>query len=271
MPESGAGRAWMRTGEARIALAALVAIACHLVIRFGVPDAPALGRFAARDLPLLLALAGGGVPLVWTLLRQAWRREFGSDLLAGISIVTAVLLGEYLAGTLVVLMLSGGQALESYAVRSASSVLEALARRMPSVAHRRQHNRVVDVALDEIAVDDVLEVFPHEICPVDGVVVEGHGVMDEAYLTGEPYRLSKTPGSEVLSGAINGEIRRRQAVPAAGGEERARDEEGGGASHPVHRSVEDGRQQAGRSCADGHGEGRRTRHRQEHRGRGAAV
>jgi heavy metal translocating P-type ATPase len=63
---------------------------------------------------------------------------------------------------------------------------------------------LVDVALDAIRVGDVLEVLPHETCPVDGVVVEGHGSMDEAYLTGEPYRVSKSVGSEVLSGAING-------------------------------------------------------------------
>src|SRR5262249_51350815 len=50
-----------------------------------------------------------------------------------------------------------------------------------------------------------LVVFPHEVCPVDGIVVEGHGVMDESYLTGEPYRMSKTPGADVLSGAINGD------------------------------------------------------------------
>ncbi|MCB1009710.1 MAG: cadmium-translocating P-type ATPase [Acidobacteria bacterium] len=196
---------WLRTAQARIALGALAAIAAHVVLRFLPLGARELQGVAARDVPLLLALAGGGVPLVWGLLVQAWRREFGSDLLAGISIVTAVVLGEYLAGTLVVLMLSGGQALEGYAVRSASSVLEALARRMPSAAHLRRDSRVVDVPLAAIAVGDLVEVFPHEICPVDGVVVEGHGVMDEAYLTGEPYRISKTPGSTVLSGAINGE------------------------------------------------------------------
>ena len=103
-------------------------------------------------------------------------------------------------------MLSGGEALEAYAVRSASSVLAALARRMPShgppQAGRRRSS---DVPLDEVAVGDTLVVFPHEICPVDGTVVEGHGVMDESYLTGEPYLMSKTPGSAVLSGAINGE------------------------------------------------------------------
>ena len=50
-----------------------------------------------------------------------------------------------------------------------------------------------------------LVIFPHEICPVDGTVVAGSGVMDESYLTGEPYMMSKTPGSAVLSGAINGD------------------------------------------------------------------
>jgi len=201
----GSGRDWLRTSQARIAIGALSAIGAHLALRWTPAASLPLGRISLGDLPLLLALAGGGVPLIWELLRQAWRREFGSDLLAGISIVTAVLLGEYLAGTLVVLMLSGGQALEAYAVRSASSVLEALARRMPSIAHLRRDSRVVDVGLADVAVGDLVEVFPHEICPVDGVVVEGHGVMDEAYLTGEPYRISKTPGSTVLSGAINGE------------------------------------------------------------------
>jgi heavy metal translocating P-type ATPase len=160
-----------------------------------------------------VALLFGGGPLVLDLLAKLLRREFGSDLLAGISIVTSGVLGtlsgatgsEYLAGALVVLMLSGGEALEAYAVRSASSVLEALARRVPSLAHRRTGGRMADVALGEVAVGDTLVIFPHEICPVDGTVVEGYGTMDESYLTGEPYVMSKTAGSAVLSGAINGE------------------------------------------------------------------
>lgn len=153
---------------------------------------------------LWLVLFCGGIPLVSELLVKLFRREFGSDLLAGISIVTAVLLGEYLAGALVVLMLSGGEALESFAVRRASSVLDALARRMPSVAHRKSDSGLIDIALSEIAVGDVVVVLPHESCPVDGLVVDGHGSMDEAYLTGEPYHVSKSIGSEVISGAING-------------------------------------------------------------------
>ncbi len=183
-----------------IALLAIAAIAAHLVLRFAV-ESPA----PIPDLPLYAAYALGGVPLVVGLLLKVARGQFGSDLLAGIAIVTSAILGQHLAGVLVILMLSGGEALEAYAVLHASSVLQALARRMPAVAHRRSDSRLEEVPLDAIAVGDTVQVFPHEICPVDGTVLEGHGVMDESYLTGEPYMMAKTPGSAVLSGAINGE------------------------------------------------------------------
>ncbi|MFG0335415.1 MAG: heavy metal translocating P-type ATPase [Maioricimonas sp. JB049] len=198
-PDSTVTQRW-RSREAAIAAFAVTMIAVHLVLRFAVGTTE-----PARNLPLWSVLLLGGGPLVWDLLGKLVRREFGSDLLAGISIVVSAILGEYLAGSLVVLMLSGGEALEAFAVRSASSVLQALSRRMPSVAHRRSDSVVEDVPLDRIAVGDVVAVFPHEICPVDGIVEEGHGVMDESYLTGEPYMMSKTPGSDVLSGAINGD------------------------------------------------------------------
>ncbi len=187
------------TRDTWIAGLALAGIAASLTL------GAAGARAALVESPLLAVLVLGGGPLVFELLRSALRGRFGADLLAGVSIVTAVLLDEYLAGALVVLMLSGGQALEAYAVGRASSVLQALARRMPSVAHRRDDGHVHDVALDAVRVGDHLVVFPHEISPVDGVVVEGHGVMDESYLTGEPYLMPKAPGSDVFSGAINGE------------------------------------------------------------------
>jgi heavy metal translocating P-type ATPase len=183
-----------------IAVVAIAAIVTHLWLKFGTDASEHVARY-----PLFAALVLGGIPLVTDLLIKLFRREFGSDLLAGISIVTAALLGEYLAGTFVVLMLSGGEAIEAYAVRRASSVLRALAKRMPSIAHRKDNSDVTDIALLEVQVGDELIVFPHEICPVDGTVVEGHGIMDESYLTGEPYMMSKTPGSPVLSGAINGD------------------------------------------------------------------
>jgi len=157
------------------------------------------------QLPLLVVLVLGGIPLVYQLAVKLVHADFGADLLAGISIVTAVLLDEYLAGSLVVLMLSGGAALEHYAVRKASSVLEALAKRMPSVAHRKSGEVLSDITTEQVNIGDSLLVLPHEICPVDGTVLEGSGTMDESYLTGEPYMMSKTSGSLVMSGAINGD------------------------------------------------------------------
>lgn len=183
-----------------IAALSIVALLTHLLLHFGFHTNP-----GTYQLPLLSTLALGGLPLLYDLLRKLLQREFGSDLLGGISIITSILLGEYLAGSIIVLMLSGGEALERYAVRSASSVLAALAKRMPSIAHRKQEAKIVDVELHEIAVGDTLVVYPHDICPVDGIVIEGHGVMDESYLTGEPFQITKTSGSTVISGAINGE------------------------------------------------------------------
>ena len=183
-----------------IALISIVAIVVSLVLRFGFRMGPEFNR-----IPLLVTLTLGGLPMLYELLQKLFKLEFGSDLLGGISIITSVLLGEYLAGSIIVLMLAGGEALENYALRSASSVLAALAKRMPSIAHRKRESQVLDVALADVAIGDILVIYPHDLCPVDGTVIEGHGTMDESYLTGEPFQITKTSGSSVISGAINGE------------------------------------------------------------------
>ncbi len=183
-----------------IAVIAILGIATHLILRYSLH----WSKFQ-QNLPLLLVLILGGIPLVFVLIQKSLAGQFGSDLLAGISIVVSALMGMYIVGAIVVLMLSGGTALEKFATRRASSVLEALARRMPQTAHRQNPAGITDIEIGQIAVGDSLVVFPHEICPVDGVVVEGQGRMNEAYLTGEPFETSKVAGTEVISGAVNGE------------------------------------------------------------------
>jgi heavy metal translocating P-type ATPase len=189
-----------KSKDTYIAILAIVGILIYLIFRFGFHTSEYIQR-----IPLLVTMVFGGIPLVYELLVKLVKRQFGSDLLAGISIVTSVFLDQYLAGCLVILMLSGGEALEEYAIHSASSVLNALAKRVPSIAHRKQGSEIKDISLNEIAVGDIIQIFPNEISPVDGEVIEGHGIMDESYLTGEPFMMSKTPGSEVLSGSINGQ------------------------------------------------------------------
>lgn len=186
--------------EGYIAILAIVSITAHLILRYLIPDLQPYALY-----PLYITLAIGGSILVFDLLYKLVTFQFGSDLLAGMSIVTAVLLEEYLAGSLVVLMLSGGKTLENYAIRTASKTLEALAKRAPTIAHRKKNGAVEEISVDKIAIGDTILIFPHEICPVDGEVVAGNGVMDESYLTGEPFLLSKAPGSGVLSGSINGD------------------------------------------------------------------
>jgi heavy metal translocating P-type ATPase len=186
--------------ESLIALLALTGIVIHLIARYAIHAAPVVWL-----VPLFITLAIGGLPLLYDLTRKIAAREFGADLLAGISIIVSVLLGEFLVGAIVILMLSGGTALEDYATQRASAVLEAMAKRMPRIAHRVSNSTVFDIDLDGVNIGDTLVVLPHEICPVDGTVIEGRGTMDESYLTGEPFQISKVPGAVVLSGAINGD------------------------------------------------------------------
>ncbi|MBP3127813.1 cadmium-translocating P-type ATPase [Thalassospira sp. ER-Se-21-Dark] len=195
----------------------LLAMAGHFLLMFVGPD-NVLGNRTA-DLPLLVLFVVGGIPILAQLAIKLLRREMGADFLAAIAFVTGVVLAEYLAASLIILMLTGGQVLEGFAMRKASSALNALAKRMPSVAHRKSDDgEITDIAIDEIDIGDLIAVFPHETAPADGIVVDGHGSMDESYLTGEPYVVAKAPGTNVLSGAINGE-----AVLIIRAEKRARD------------------------------------------------
>lgn len=179
-----------------IAVIAIAGIIIHLFLRYTNSE--------YLNYPLFFTIIFGGAPLVFELALKLLKKQFGSDLLAGISIVTAVFLEEYLAACLVVLMLSGGEAIEDYAVARASSVLDALAKRLPNFANKKVDEKFVEVELVNVKVGDILRILPHNIAPVDGTVMEGKGSMDESYLTGEPYLVPKAPGSAIISGALNG-------------------------------------------------------------------
>lgn len=180
-----------------IAFGSLVAILFYLIMM--------IGGFPYYNSLLILIIIIGGVPLLFQIVIKLAKRDLGADSLAALALVTGFILHEYLAACLIILMLASGQTLEYYARTKASSTLQALISRMPSKVHIRIHEHIKDISLSETQIGDEVIIYPHETCPVDGEVIEGHGTMDESYLTGEPYLISKAPGAAVLSGAINGE------------------------------------------------------------------
>ena len=154
---------------------------------------------------LLVTLIIGTLPLVYRIGKDLWAKHFGVDLIAITAIVGAFFLHQYLAGAVIVLMLSGGEALEVYALGRARKELSALVSNAPSVAHIKKPDGLVDVAASEVKVGDLIVLKPGEAAPVDGLVLEGISEVDESALTGESLPRAKTPGSLVLSGSINKE------------------------------------------------------------------
>lgn len=153
--------------------------------------------------PLLVIILVGGIPLVWETATQLLRAEFGVDLIAVLAIGGSLALGQYLAGAIVVLMLSGGVALEAFALRRARSSLAALAERAPRIAHIWRDEQLVNIPAEDVVIDMTVLVKPGELIPVDGVVVGGSSDVSEADLTGEPVPVPKEPGTLVMSGSIN--------------------------------------------------------------------
>ena len=128
--------------------------------------------------------------------------------MAIVALITAGDSGWISGGVLVVIMLSGGQALEFYAMRKASSVLRALSGTHGFIAHHQKPAGRKILPLAEIAIGDEIIIHPHETTPVDGIVIEGRWL----YGWTLPWRARalschrKPQWSPVLSGAINGDM-----------------------------------------------------------------
>ena len=167
---------------------ALLGLAGGLVARYG------LAADDVSRLILLITLMMVGSPVVFGTLRGMLRGEFAADIVASLAILGALATDEYLAGCVIVLMQTGGEALEAYAVHRASDALQALLARAPRIAHRHQGEQLEDVSVAEIVAGDRLLVRPGELIPVDGVVLGGTASVDESALTGEPLAVPRGPG-----------------------------------------------------------------------------
>ena len=146
----------------------------------------------------------GGLPLVWNTLRGMLRGKFASDIIAMLAIIAAILLDQAFAGVIVVLMQSGGEAIERYGLRRATSTLDELLARAPRLARRKTSgNTLEEIKVEEVKIGDVLVVRQGDLIPVDGTILSGTAEIDESALTGEPLPKSKTARDRVMSGSIS--------------------------------------------------------------------
>lgn len=186
------------------------AITATIVVFVGVLTLHAVG---AQNTGRWAATAYVGVFIAWTLahmIRDVLHGHIGLDILALVAMIATLAVGEYIASLIIVLMLSGGEALEDFAARRAKRDLSALLDRSPRIAHVLRHpdapegEEVQDVPVDDVVVGDVLLVRPSEIVPVDGCLLTDTGFFDQSSLTGESMPVTREAGGEVLSGSING-------------------------------------------------------------------
>jgi len=142
----------------------------------------------------------------WGMLKQLRRRQFGIDILAVIAIVSTVAVGEVIASMIIVLMVSGGKALEDYAQGRAQRELTALLEREPLTAHRLLpgSTEIEEVAANEVRIGDAILVRAGEVVPIDGVLRSASASFDESSLTGESLPVGRGEGDPVLSGSVNG-------------------------------------------------------------------
>ncbi len=143
------------------------------------------------------------VPLTVSIARTLAAGRVGVDAIALVAMAGALAVGEYLAGAVIALMLSGGNALEASASRRARRELTALLERMPTIAHRRVAGGWEEVGVGELAVGDTVLIRAGELIPVDGTVAGDEAVVDESALTGEPLPVTHARGATVRSGAAN--------------------------------------------------------------------
>ena len=151
-----------------------------------------------------ITLVIGGAPIVFETIKEMLHGRFASDIVAMLAISTAIITNEAFPGVIIVIMQSGGKALEDYAFRKATTSLDELMTRSPKIAHRKiNDNEIEDVDVERTRIGDQLVIRPGDLVPVDGTIVSGNAQIDESSLTGEPLSKIKHIGEEVFSGTIN--------------------------------------------------------------------
>ncbi|WP_438295504.1 heavy metal translocating P-type ATPase [Streptomyces sp. HUAS TT7] len=180
---------------------ALLAVTAAALTAGGIAWLAGAGGLA--DLFWGLGTISAVIPAVGWVLNALRHGHAGVDLIAVLALGGTLAVGEYLAGSLIALMLATGRTLEAAAQRRASHDLRALLEHAPRSARRRTDAGVDTVPLAEVGVNDLLVVGPGEVVPVDGRVESTAAVLDESVLTGEPLQVERPQGEPVRSGVVN--------------------------------------------------------------------
>jgi heavy metal translocating P-type ATPase len=143
------------------------------------------------------------IPLTAGMWQDFRHGQWGLDILALTAIVSAVLLRQYWAAIVVVIMLTGGESLEDYAEHRAHSELRSLLEQAPQTAHILKGGKMSDVAASAVHIGDKLVIRPGELVPVDAVIIDGQSSFDESSLTGESLPQTRTVGQQIVSGSVN--------------------------------------------------------------------
>ncbi|AEV94926.1 heavy metal translocating P-type ATPase [Pediococcus claussenii] len=156
---------------------------------------------------LLVTVIGSLIAILMTIdmIKTLRSGKFGVDLLAITAVIATLSIGEYWAALIVLLMLTGGDALEDYAANKANSDLQSLLEKSPTVANQIINGKIKQINIEKVAVGDTLIIRPGEVFPVDGTIVDGITSVNESSLTGEAKPVDKTVGDEVMSGSVNGD------------------------------------------------------------------
>ncbi len=200
------------TDQSRISVSSLA----QMTERYPIPFFAIAGLLAGTVVQILLrdsqsarwiwlaTLIIGGFPIAWRTLRGMIKGRFAADIVAMLAIVAAILMDQAFAGVIIVLMQSGGEAIEDYGLGRASSSLKALLARAPRIAHRkRPDGTLAEIGVEQVQPRDILVVRPGDLVPVDGTIISGSSEVDESALTGEPLPKPKSIGDKLLSGSVN--------------------------------------------------------------------
>lgn len=161
------------------------------------------GNQTGADIAWGLVIALLIVPETWAVIKTLRAGQVGVDSIALLAMVTALIMQEYLAGAVVALMLSGGNALEAWAAGRSRRELSALLKRAPRSAQRLIGETLEEVAVDQLVPGDRVSVRTAEVLPVDGLLISTFATLDESALTGESLPVGHAAGGRLRSGTTN--------------------------------------------------------------------